>query len=89
MSELDMVKRKGNENIFPGQRVEVYDPLDGTFQKGTVVKRYCLTEHHSKTAPWRYPDLVDVKEDRVRMAHYTDEWRHVSRGHFTYGVKKI
>jgi hypothetical protein len=87
--ELDLVKEMGNMDIFPGQRVEVYDHIDETYQKGTVIRRYGKLP--TSTSPWNYPDLVDVKQDRVRMKHYPegDEWRDISKGHFTYGVKKI
>ena len=88
-TELKLVEHYGNMDIFPGQRVEVYDHIDGTYQKGTVTKRYGLTENHSKVCNWRYPDLVDVKQDRVRFNHLNDKYRQLSKGHFTYAVKKL
>ena len=89
MSELDLVEKYGNMDIFPGQRVEVYDHIDKTYQKSTVIKRYGLTESHSKSCPWKYPDLIDIIQDRVRFPHLKGENRHLSKAHFTYGVKKI
>lgn len=89
MSELDLVKHFGNMDIFPGQKVEIYDPIDGKNKKGIVVKRYGLTENHSKTCPWRYPDLCDVRLNNIRFPHEKGEKAFMSNGHFTYGVKKI
>lgn len=89
MSELDLVERFGNMDIFPGQRVMAWDHLDQKEKSGVVVKRYGLTESHSTTCPWRYPDLCDVRFDTVRFKHEQGEERFMSNGHFTYGLKKI
>lgn len=89
MSELDLVEHFGNMDIFPGQRVEVWDHLDKKNKTGVVIKRYGLTERYSKTCPWRYPDLCDVRLDTVRFSHLSGEERFMSRGHFTYGLRKI
>ena len=85
----ELVEYSGNTDIFPGQRVEVYDHIDKKYKTGVVVKRYGLTEHYSKTCPWRYPDLCDVRLDSVRFPHLKGEEKFMSHGHFTYGVKKI
>lgn len=87
MTELEIVKAMGNMNIFPGTRVKVYDPLDGKYKTGTVIKRYGLTENHSITCPYKYPDLCDVSLDTVRFPYIEGEERYLSRGHFTYGVQ--
>jgi hypothetical protein len=87
--ELDLVEYYQNMNIFPGQRVLVYDHLDKKHKTGTVIKRYGLTEFNSITCPWRYPDLCDVKLDFVRFKHEVGEKKFMSNGHFTYAIKKV
>ena len=88
MIELDLVEHFGNMDIFPGQRVEVYDPFDGKEKKGTVTKRYGKLNDKILNLG-NYPDLVDVRLDDVRSPHIKGEERYMSCGHFTYGGEKI
>jgi len=89
MTEIDIVESQGNMNVFPGQRVKVWDHLYHTNRTGIVIKRYGLTEKHSITCPWKYPDLCDVRYDEIWIAHLKGEERFISKGHFTYGLLKI
>ena len=72
------------EDIWPGDRVLVYDHLKETHREATVLSRYgYVSRDMMRILGWsyetaQYPDCIDVQfEDRV------------SKGHFTYGVKKI
>lgn len=81
-----------NDEIMPGDRVRVFDhrlfkddvstPLSHTVRQATVVCRYGKVVFYPACMekPWRYPDLCDVVFD-----HRPNE---VSKGHFTYGVKR-
>jgi len=79
MSELDLVKQKGNMSIFPGQKVEVYYHIDKKFKIGVVVRRY---GKRSMIYGWLYPDLVDVKLKKGKKEF-------ISKGHFTYGIRRV
>lgn len=79
--------------IMPGDRVMVFDPrlfVDDkstpssmTMKPATVVCRYGYKQpavpFEEGAKDWIYPDLVDVEFDH----------RGLSKGHFTYGVKRI
>lgn len=77
--------------IMPGDRVMVFDyrlyvddwstPPSVTMKPATVICRYGYKQPaiDEGSKDWIYPDLVDVEFDH----------RGLSKGHFTYGVKRI
>ncbi len=79
---------KTDLRILPNSRVLVFDsrlfkndkdtPLSMTMKKATVLCRYGCRSTYNRE--WIYPDLVDV---------IFDHDKHISKGHFTYGVELI
>jgi hypothetical protein len=72
------------DEIWPGDRVRVYDPRHESFREGVVLSRYGFVSYDMmRILGWsyetaQYPDCIDVQfADRI------------SKGHFTEGVKKI
>lgn len=81
------------EEIWPGDRVEVWNHLEQRLEEGIVVKRYGVQFYidddkvsggYFDNVRGGYADMVDVRYD----SGY--EWSDgISKGHFTYGAKLI
>ncbi len=88
-TKLEYIKNQ-NIKIGLGDRVKVFDsllfendittPLSVTMVKGTVTKVY--KDNYGR-------ECVDVLQDRIRFPHLKGVERHMSRGHFIWGVEHI
>jgi hypothetical protein len=75
----------GKEDIMPGDRVLAYDHLKKKDRCATVVKRYGIVAHREGSyLVWPYQDLCDVDFD----GGFISKEDGLSKGHFTYGLKK-